>query len=235
MNNADRPCIHCHRPEREHSSGMAKICPVFVCFDAAAEPPQRAEGAELPTCEACGRKILHSVDLCQIDGGKHGIIELDQHCWRMFGEPLTYAKVQRALDRYREIQAQPDAELRAECNGSCDIALARRQVGPDGVVPGNARECAELWEREASRLKGQLSETEETLYMEGNRAAWLQIFQEAARMLGYDKVPNAALAAERESAVAMLRQVCREHGDNDWPEDLHLADVIEKHLWRHLD
>src|SRR5690606_37447440 len=37
---------------------------------------------------------------------------------------------------------------RASCDGSCDIALARRQVGPDGVVPGNARECAELWERE---------------------------------------------------------------------------------------
>lgn len=32
----------------------------------------------------------------------------------------------------------------APCNGSCDIALARRQVGPDGAVPGNARECAEL-------------------------------------------------------------------------------------------
>ena len=40
----------------------------------------------------------------------------------------------------------------ARCDGSCDIALARRQVGPDGVVPGNAKECAELWEREASRL-----------------------------------------------------------------------------------
>ena len=37
------------------------------------------------------------------------------------------------------------------CNGSCDIVLARRQVGPDGIVPGNARECAELWECEASR------------------------------------------------------------------------------------
>jgi hypothetical protein len=24
------------------------------------------------------------------------------------------------------------------------------------------------------------------------------------------------------------------HGDNDWPDDLHLADVIDKHLARHL-
>lgn len=44
------------------------------------------------------------------------------------------------------------ARRHATCNGSCDIALARRQVGPDGRVPGNARECAEMWEMESSRL-----------------------------------------------------------------------------------
>lgn len=44
-------------------------------------------------------------------------------------------------------------DARALCDGSCDIALARRQVGPDGAVPGNARECAELWEAEANRLR----------------------------------------------------------------------------------
>jgi hypothetical protein len=35
--------------------------------------------------------------------------------------------------------------------------------------------------------------------------------------------------------VKVLRQVCEQHGDNDWPDDLHLADIIEKHLWRHLE
>lgn len=44
----------------------------------------------------------------------------------------------------------------------------------------------------------------------------------------------AALVLERSQAVEMLRQVCAERGDNDWPADLHLSDVIEKHLWRHL-
>ncbi len=39
---------------------------------------------------------------------------------------------------------------------------------------------------------------------------------------------------EREATVAMLRAVCAEYGDNDWPDNLHLADVIEKHLWRNL-
>ena len=40
---------------------------------------------------------------------------------------------------------------------------------------------------------------------------------------------------EREVAVAALRELCGEYGDNDWADDLHLADVIEKHLRRHLD
>ena len=33
----------------------------------------------------------------------------------------------------------------------------------------------------------------------------------------------------------MLRQVCAKYGDNDWPDNLHLADVIEKHLLRNLE
>jgi len=48
------------------------------------------------------------------------------------------------------------------CDGSCDIELARRQVGPDGVVPGNARECAELWHQEARRLREALRVAQET-------------------------------------------------------------------------
>jgi hypothetical protein len=31
---------------------------------------------------------------------------------------------------------------------------------------------------------------------------------------------------------AMLRIECAEYDDNDWPDDLHLADVVEKHLAR---
>lgn len=44
-----------------------------------------------------------------------------------------------------------------------------------------------------------------------------------------------ALIAERLDAVRVLREVCERHGDNDWTDELHLADVIEKHLGRHLD
>lgn len=32
----------------------------------------------------------------------------------------------------------------------------------------------------------------------------------------------------------MLRILCDHYGDNDWADDLHFADVIEKHLIRTL-
>ena len=38
--------------------------------------------------------------------------------------------------------------------------------------------------------------------------------------------------AERQEVVAILRRLCAEPGDNDWPDNLHLSDVIEKHLIR---
>lgn len=34
--------------------------------------------------------------------------------------------------------------------------------------------------------------------------------------------------------LAGLRELCREYGDNDWPDNLHPLDVIEKHLTRPL-
>jgi hypothetical protein len=40
---------------------------------------------------------------------------------------------------------------------------------------------------------------------------------------------------EREEAIAMLRDVCQRHGDNNWPDHRHLMDILEKHLLRHLE
>ncbi|SHH33704.1 hypothetical protein [Desulfofustis glycolicus] len=42
------------------------------------------------------------------------------------------------------------------------------------------------------------------------------------------------LVAEREEAISVLRDICRDCGDNSWSDDLHLADIIDKHLGRHL-
>jgi hypothetical protein len=73
-------------------------------------------------------------------------------------------------------------------------------------------------------------------YERGSRAAWLSMLSHCLRHLGYDspEAQKAGWILEREAAVAALRTACAEHGDNDWPVDLHLADVIEKHLMRHL-
>lgn len=39
---------------------------------------------------------------------------------------------------------------------------------------------------------------------------------------------------ERQETIKSLRGLCKDFGDNDWPDDLHLADVIEKHLGKYL-
>ncbi len=79
-------------------------------------------------------------------------------------------------------------------------------------------------------------------WIEGNRAAWRSILQRAASELVGDGVAKespeirvAVLLAERDAARAVLRRLCENYGDNDWPDDLHLVDVIEKHLERHFD
>ena len=38
------------------------------------------------------------------------------------------------------------------------------------------------------------------------------------------------LESERKLAVAALRDFCKKFGDNDWPDDLPLADVINYHV-----
>jgi hypothetical protein len=35
---------------------------------------------------------------------------------------------------------------------------------------------------------------------------------------------------EREQAIAALRRLCNNFGDNSWDDDLHLADIIDGYL-----
>jgi hypothetical protein len=74
-------------------------------------------------------------------------------------------------------------------------------------------------------------------YERGSRAAWTLILQQALMHLDYEasKASGARWILEREAAIAALRDICQVHGDNDWPDNLHLADIIEKHLGRNLD
>jgi predicted secreted protein len=73
-------------------------------------------------------------------------------------------------------------------------------------------------------------------FSRGEKAAWRRMLAECIKWLREDAEPMTAeqLLLERTEAIAMLRIVCAEHGDNDWPDRLHLADIIDKHLAKHL-
>lgn len=77
----------------------------------------------------------------------------------------------------------------------------------------------------------------ERSYDRGSRAAWRSMLGECLRHLGVEdsEAGKFLWVGEREDAIAALRQICDAHGDNDWPENLHLADIIEKHLGDHLE
>ena len=70
----------------------------------------------------------------------------------------------------------------------------------------------------------------------GNKAAWRAAIMYAAGQLGYDDplAKAAALIAERGEAIVVLREVCEEFGENDWTDNLHLADIVSKNLHRQL-
>jgi hypothetical protein len=81
-----------------------------------------------------------------------------------------------------------------------------------------------------------MTDAEEKAYVQGKRRAVLSMIQHCARELGVDlsETVRVPWLVEREEAVQRLRDLCREFGDLDWPEHMHLADVIDKHLGNHL-
>lgn len=68
----------------------------------------------------------------------------------------------------------------------------------------------------------------------GYQAAMRRILAEAMREIPWNEKQKAILLKERGEAIRALREICEIHGDNDWDDNLHLSDVIEKHLGRHL-
>ena len=79
----------------------------------------------------------------------------------------------------------------------------------------------------------------ERKWMEGHRAAWRSVLMQAIGQLrdfGDEEGLDAAVAVMQLDEVrSALRQLCERHGDNDWPDNLSLADVIRKHLAPYLD
>lgn len=74
---------------------------------------------------------------------------------------------------------------------------------------------------------------DETSYEDGRRSAWADMLSYAVGELGPERSPE-AWRLERARAVAQLRDLCGEFGDNDWDSDLRLEDIIDKHLGKYL-
>jgi hypothetical protein len=74
-------------------------------------------------------------------------------------------------------------------------------------------------------------------YNRGYLSAWSDILMTARKNVGartgtLDRDRD-SLLAERARAIVALRKACLDIGaDTDWPDDLHLVDIIEKKLMR---
>lgn len=80
-------------------------------------------------------------------------------------------------------------------------------------------------------------EEKEILYEQGHKMAWRMMLQQCCKALGYDEdreAKHAAWILEREDAILSLRSLCEQFGDNDWHQNLHLSDIIDKHLLNYL-
>lgn len=80
----------------------------------------------------------------------------------------------------------------------------------------------------------EIEEAKEIAYIQGERQVWVSILQQAMSNLNPDEKAIAQLVSERAQAINTLRDICAEHGDNDWDDNLHLRDILDKHLFRHL-
>ena len=78
----------------------------------------------------------------------------------------------------------------------------------------------------------------ESAYAQGKKQAALQILRHLLKLIyphSSDPVARAATwEVERTEVVSTLRDICAEHGDNEWADDRNLADVLAQHLLVHL-
>ena len=71
-------------------------------------------------------------------------------------------------------------------------------------------------------------------YIKGSRAAYADVLAICLRNLDPKTQTEHGWRVERARAVAALRSLCSDYGDNDWGDGLDLGDVVEKHVHRHL-
>lgn len=82
-----------------------------------------------------------------------------------------------------------------------------------------------------------LEDQREAAIEEGYRRGITQIYVKTLRELADCgvNVDKDYLIAERQAVINILRRICSKHGDNDWEDNLHIGNIIEKHLERYLD
>lgn len=79
-----------------------------------------------------------------------------------------------------------------------------------------------------------MTSDEEKLHSQGARHAYCSILAICLNELDDHQKKSFSWVIERRAIIEALRDLCGEFGDNDWPDERHLGDVIEKHLGRHL-
>ncbi len=79
-----------------------------------------------------------------------------------------------------------------------------------------------------------MTEEQEQNWINGNRAAHREILGHCVRALYDEDTSKEALILQLEDIRAALRSLCEDFGDNSWDDNLHLADVINKHLGNYL-
>ena len=83
-----------------------------------------------------------------------------------------------------------------------------------------------------------MNKEQELSYNQGQKSAYLALLRICLSELGigidHPAVAQAMWVIERQETINALRDLCEQLGDNDWPDDLHLGDVIEKHLVNYL-
>lgn len=91
------------------------------------------------------------------------------------------------------------------------------------------------------RKKPTVEDRIERAYIEGGRMVHRLMLGMILRDLNSDGLKEdpiaeiARLRMQLEDTRRALRSVCEKHGDNDWSDNLHLADVVTKHLEPYLD
>lgn len=82
-----------------------------------------------------------------------------------------------------------------------------------------------------------IDKIKENSYLEGQRAIAISLIKSLIIYLyeGEDIKMSILLQMERSEAISKLRQICEIVGDNDWEDDLHLVDILDKHLLCYLE